>query len=679
MSAKKKFLSIAMVFALLLNFAAFGASAAVGDGQALSVDMKLDVGTYVGGVFTPVTLGQTFATGDQIAVRVTSHNDFYTAGSRIVTLFSKEYFTLVGPTGPDAYDTNPANAYINQAVSSFSGTLSVPAGAAGAWNIAYGTTEGPNMAALYQATAISFVAAATSGNGGYPVIMPDTWLFEFKLNVIKDIVPGSNARIFIDPLWLRSPAATTLIFWFSKCASAADASNTGSSTTFNFMVDTSQADVALPLAANSSVTFNSDGGSAVAPLTGTVGSPLTPPANPVKEGYTFDRWDPPLPQTFPEQGMTFTALWNINSYNLQYLVDGSAYSSFQVPYMGQLPGVADPVKAGYTFERWEPTPPAQMPAADVTLNAVFTPIQYTVTFDDNGGIGGTQDNLDYGSPLVPPTVTRDFYTFAGWSPTPPATVPIEGGTYTAQWTINQTTVTFDTDGGSAIAPLTGDIYSPLTPPANPEKAGYTFDRWSSTLPTSFPEQNLTVTAIWTPNVYDAIFMVDGVEYARIPTAYGTAIAPPANPQKDGFIFTGWNPVPGTMGAADETFEAVFANAVTSVMITLNEADIGPSHAVKVPMFTMFRDYPVQLGYVTDADPSFRVEFTSDNDKVTVDSTGLVTNYGNTGREANITVTVYDAEDNPVATDTVKISFYKFKWEMLFNWFMQILALLGLAG
>lgn len=679
MSAKKKILSIAMVFALLLNFAVFGASAAVGDGQALSIDMKLEAGTYVGGVFTPVTLGQTFPVGTVVAVRVTANNDFFTAGSRIVTLFSKEYFTLIGATGNLAYETNPANTYISQAIATYSGTLSVPATAAGAWNNVYGATEGPNMAALYQATTVSFNANSNAANGGYPVIMPDTWMFEFKLNVIKDIVPGSNARIFVDPLWLRTPATTNYLFWFSKCASSADPSNTGSSTTFNFMVDASLADLTLPLAANSSVTFDSDGGSPVAPLTGAVGSPLTPPTDPVKTGYTFGGWNPQLPPVFPEQDITVTALWNINSYNLQYMVDGSVYGSFQVPYMAQLPGVAPPVKEGYDFDRWDPTPPAQMPAADVTLNAVFTPKQYTVTFDANGGTGGWSQQLAYGSQLTPPTVTRNLYTFAGWDSTPPATVPLGGGTYTAQWTINKTSVTFNSDGGSPVAPLTGDIYSPLTPPSDPVKTGYTFDRWEPTLPTAFPEQDLTVTAIWTPNVYDAIFMVDGVEYARVPTAYGTAIAPPADPQKDGFLFTGWNPLPGTMGAADETFEAQFTNAVTSVMITLNETDIGPSHAVKVPMFTMFKNCPVQLGYVTNADPSFRVEFTSDNDKVTVDSTGLVTNTGNTGREANITVTVYDANNNPVATDTVKISFYKFKWEMLFNWFMEILALLGLGG
>ncbi|HOU11000.1 MAG TPA: InlB B-repeat-containing protein [Clostridiales bacterium] len=675
MSAKKKILAIAMVFALLLNFAAFGASASLGDGLMTTLDIDLVVGTGTGAGFTPLATSDQPPAGSVLTVRLVPTSDFYVASQCIRINVEREFFTWVSAS----FQLNPACPYFN-AVSSFSGNYGTIPESTFTATSAYGPGLGSTMYAQYSAGQITCVAASNAPNGGFGEMYNGTWFCEFQLNVIKDITAGSDARVYIDRIWLRNTTNTSGGMYFNKCATADTTSSSATlASKFDCQLDVAGADISLPLTVNSTVTFDSTGGSPVAPLTGAVGSPLTPPANPVKAGYTFGGWNPPLPPVFPEQNLTVTALWNINSYNLKYMVDGGIYNSFQVQYMAQLPGVAPPVKEGYDFDRWEPTPPAQMPAADVTLNAVFTPKQYTVTFDANGGAGGWSQQRAYGSPLVAPTVTRNYYTFSGWSPAPPATVPLGGGMYVAQWTINKTSVTFNSNGGSPVAPLTGDIYSPLTPPSNPVKTGYTFDRWEPALPQTFPEQNLTVTAVWTPNVYDAIFMVDGVEYARIPTAYGTAITLPAAPEKDGFIFTGWNPVPGTMGAGNETFEAQFTNAVTSVMITLDDSDIGPTHAVKVPMFTMFKDYPVQLGYVTNADPSFRVEFTSDNDKVTVDSSGLVTNTGNVGRDAVITVTVYDASDNPVATDSVQISFYKFKWEMLFNWLMQILALLGFGA
>ena len=317
-----------------------------------------------------------------------------------------------------------------------------------------------------------------------------------------------------------------------------------------------------------------------------------------------------------------------------------------------------------------------------TNNIPFKPLAYDVTFDANGGTGTmAPQSIDFDATqaLAPNTFTRTGHTFAGWNTAANGsgtaytdganyTMVTEGATLYAQWTANPYLVTFDANGGTGGWSQSLAFGSTLTPPAV-SREGHTFAGWSPEPPAAVPLDGATYVAQWTPNVYDAVFLVDGSEYARIPTVYGEAVVPPADPLKAGF--TGWSPVPGTMGAGDETYVAQFC----SVMITVDGSDIGPSHAVKVPLFTMFKDCPVQLGYVTDADPSLRVEFTSDNERVTVDSTGLVTNLGNSGREANITVTVYDENDNALVSDSVMISFYKFKWEMLFNWLMQLLGMI----
>lgn len=60
------------------------------------------------------------------------------------------------------------------------------------------------------------------------------------------------------------------------------------------------------------VTFDTDGGSAVAAVTGKAGEAVTKPADPTKEGFTFAGWDPALPETFPEADLTVKAQWTAN-------------------------------------------------------------------------------------------------------------------------------------------------------------------------------------------------------------------------------------------------------------------------------------------------------------------------------------------------------------------------------
>jgi len=91
-------------------------------------------------------------------------------------------------------------------------------------------------------------------------------------------------------------------------------------------------------------------------------------------------------------------------------------------------------RTGYTFTGWQPAVPAVMPTANTTYTAQWTVNQYTITFDANGGTGGWTKQKTYGDTLTPPVVTKDLYLFSAWIPAPPATVPASNATYTAQWT-----------------------------------------------------------------------------------------------------------------------------------------------------------------------------------------------------------------------------------------------------
>ena len=125
---------------------------------------------------------------------------------------------------------------------------------------------------------------------------------------------------------------------------------------------------------------------------------------------------------------------------------------------------------------------------------------YTLTFDTNGGSTIAPITQDYGTAITAPAdPTKTGYTFAGWTPAIPATMPAENMTIKAKWTVNQYTLTFDTNGGSTIAPITQDYGTAITAPADPTKTGYTFAGWTPAIPATMPAENMTIKAQWRYN------------------------------------------------------------------------------------------------------------------------------------------------------------------------------------
>ena len=55
-------------------------------------------------------------------------------------------------------------------------------------------------------------------------------------------------------------------------------------------------------------------------------------------------------------------------------------------------------------------------------------------------------------------------------------------TLKADWNVNQYTITFDTDGGSVVSPITQDYGTDITKPSNPTKEGHTFAGWKPEIP-----------------------------------------------------------------------------------------------------------------------------------------------------------------------------------------------------
>lgn len=118
------------------------------------------------------------------------------------------------------------------------------------------------------------------------------------------------------------------------------------------------------------INFDANGGSPVESITQDNGSAIVPPAAPTREGHTFIGWEPALPETMPVGGLTVTAQWEVNKYNITYKVDGETYKTEEVNYGTSLNGPT-PVKKGMTFSGWEGLPET-MPAHDVTVTGTFS-------------------------------------------------------------------------------------------------------------------------------------------------------------------------------------------------------------------------------------------------------------------------------------------------------------------
>ena len=246
------------------------------------------------------------------------------------------------------------------------------------------------------------------------------------------------------------------------------------------------------------ITFDTNGGSEIAPITQDYGTQIAAPANPTRKGYTFKGWDKEIPETMPAENITVKAQWEINQYTITFDTNGgSEIAPITQDYGTEITAPANPTRKGYTFKGWDKEIPKTMPAENITVKAQWEINQYTITFDTNGGSEIAPITQDYGTEITAPdNPTRKGYTFRGWDKEIPKTMPAENMTVKAQWEINQYTIAFDTNGGSEIAPITQDYGTEITAPDNPTRKGYTFKGWDKEIPKTMPAENITITARW---------------------------------------------------------------------------------------------------------------------------------------------------------------------------------------
>jgi uncharacterized repeat protein (TIGR02543 family) len=293
--------------------------------------------------------------------------------------------------------------------------------------------------------------------------------------------------------------------------------------------------------------------------------------NPTKEGYTFLGWY--TEDTYSNElteissgmtgDMTLYAKWSINQYVITFNSNkGSLVSAITQDYNTTVEEPSEPERDGYTFSGWysdssllTPYVFSTMPAENITLYAKWEINQYTISFESNGGSLVESVTQDYATTVIQPTnPSKEGYTFSGWYSDAGltqeyifSTMPSEDITVYAKWIINQYTITFNSNEGSAVTSITQDYASAVIEPISPTKEGYTFDGWysDSSLMTPYvfsimPADNITLYAKWIVNQYTITFdSTGGSEVDTISQDFNSHIVYPIKPIKENMVFIGW--------------------------------------------------------------------------------------------------------------------------------------------
>lgn len=231
---------------------------------------------------------------------------------------------------------------------------------------------------------------------------------------------------------------------------------------------------------------------------------------------------------------TLYAVWEVNRYNITFNSNGgSAVASQQIGYGGSVTKPEDPTKEGYTFSGWYTDQLFKNAysfntsvSSNLTLYAKWEAVQtvyHTVTFGSNGGtfddgtdvrevtqVAGTEFT-------VPTAISRDGYTLASYSNSHGTLKPgteydidlLNGHTFYADWTALNHTISFVTLGGSSLDDQSVATGEKAAKPEDPTKEGYTFSGWytDASLNSEYDfnseiDDNITLYAKWEAAVED---------------------------------------------------------------------------------------------------------------------------------------------------------------------------------
>jgi len=326
---------------------------------------------------------------------------------------------------------------------------------------------------------------------------------------------------------------------------------------------------------NYNISFNANGGTGGTSGSMQFGTALSAPVV-TRTGYTFLGWSPEVPAAVPGADTTYTAQWVAKSINITFDANGGTGGTGGSMAFGSTLSAPSVTRTGYSFTGWSPSVPATVPASDTTYTAQWSVINYNISFNANGGTGGTSASMQYGAALSAPAVTRSGYTLMGWSPDVPLTVPAADTTYIAQWALNSNNVIINANGGDGGTSAMLTIGSPINSPGV-SKDGYIFAGWLPALPSAVVGGLNTYSAQWVVNSYMITFDANGGTGGTSSLMqYGTQLTAPTV-SRTGFAFTGWSSsVPATVPGVNTSYIAQWARNKVNVTFDANGGTGGTS-------------------------------------------------------------------------------------------------------
>ena len=170
--------------------------------------------------------------------------------------------------------------------------------------------------------------------------------------------------------------------------------------------------------------FDTDGGNALSPFRSPYGAALVPPSPPQREGFNFLGWEPQIPTYMPASDLTCKARWERAEFTLTFDSNqGSSVTAISQLYDTPITPPEPPVRHGYTFCGWQPPLPERMPAASITHHAVWEAQQFLVRYFVGDSLVH-QDSVAFEAPIPPFTPTlSETYVWKGWQEALPYWMP----------------------------------------------------------------------------------------------------------------------------------------------------------------------------------------------------------------------------------------------------------------
>ena len=302
----------------------------------------------------------------------------------------------------------------------------------------------------------------------------------------------------------------------------------------------------------------------------------------VRLGYTFGGWKNQDNQTVTQitlntsGNLTLTAQWTINKHTFTYRsFAGQSVTTVNNKEYGSELGMSEPTRRGYTFNGWEDmangasySSNSTMPDNALNLIGSWTLNDYSVSYDFNQGTSAATFDYNFTvlESILIPSPIRTGWVFVGWDTADDGTAnhtPIAGtttiaiGTYAedlnlkAVWTQNIYTLTYNSDGGSAVNSKTFTYSQTLdaTYFPTPTKGTETFTGWYDANGARWgvfnanntgPNNHLTLTARWTTVPYSITYEPDNGENSYTTSVYpGSEVYIGFTPYREGYTFVGW--------------------------------------------------------------------------------------------------------------------------------------------